>query len=294
MRARRSPLGSTCASSRRRNSTPLTVRHSLLRVLGVAVAEGDLACVAGEDVLLLDDAPVEVTAEIDERLRTGAHRPAVDDPLGRHAAWDREAGGREGGEHPGAKHPGQGLMGEQIARLAAAAFGAPKPALTVDGPGGHDRMDMGVVIQPAGMGVQYRHGPRNALKRLVVQAEGLQGLPAHLHQEVIDGALMGEREGAQLGGQGEGEQVILARDQFSCLALDPLLGFVGLAVRAAAMAAGMRDEDLLVAFRAGGLHAGGQAGPALPQGRERLELAWEHLVAILGQKGLLEGLDEGG
>lgn len=64
---------------------------------------------------------------------------------------------------------------------------------------------------------------------------------------------MAKREGAQFGRQGEGQHEVLARHQFARLALDPSLGLMGLAVRAAAMAAGMRDEDVLITFRAGGL-----------------------------------------
>ena len=165
--------------------------------LGVARAEGDLAVPAGEDILLLDDATIEVAVEIGERLRAGAHGLAVDDPSGGGTIRDLEAFGLEGGAYLGTEDLGQGLMVEEIARLAPSSLGTPKPALCVDGPGRHDQMHVGVVVEPAGMGVQDRHGARDALKPLVVYAKGSHGLPTRLHQEVIDGALMGEREGAQ-------------------------------------------------------------------------------------------------
>ena len=51
----------------------------------------------------------------------------------------------------------------------------------------------------------------------------------------------------KFGRQGEGQQKILGWHLFVELPFQPLLAFMMLAMRAIAMAAGMRDEDLLFA-----------------------------------------------
>jgi hypothetical protein len=48
--------------------------------LGIAVAEGHLAVLAGDDVFLLDDAAIEVARQIDQRLLAAADVLAVDEP----------------------------------------------------------------------------------------------------------------------------------------------------------------------------------------------------------------------
>jgi hypothetical protein len=52
-----------------------------LASLAVAVAKADLALVTGQDVLILNDAPIEIPAEIDQGLFAGTDTLAVDDPF---------------------------------------------------------------------------------------------------------------------------------------------------------------------------------------------------------------------
>jgi len=74
------------------------------------------------------------------------------------------------------------------------------------------------------------------------------------------------------GGEGEGHQEILPRHQLLKLALEPLLTLVVLAVRAAAMPARMRHQDLMVAVGALGEHHGTCRGTAVLHGGQCLEM----------------------
>ena len=55
--------------------------------LCILVPEAHLATAHGDDILLRDDAPVEVAPEVDERLVAAAHALAIDDPAHRVAHW---------------------------------------------------------------------------------------------------------------------------------------------------------------------------------------------------------------
>ena len=197
-------------------------------------------------------------------------------------------------EHLGPEHLGQGLMAEQVTGFALVGVGAPHPLLGIDSGGRHDQMDVGMVVQAAGMGVQDGNRPGRALQVLVVEAEGPHRLPGALDERAIERALMGEGEGAKLRRQGERQQEVLARHQGLELALQPLLAFVMLAVRTGAVAAGMGHKHPLLAGEAVRLHAGAEGVAAGLHGRERLALLGQQLIGVLGQQRCFELLDERG
>ncbi len=60
--------------------------------LAAAVPEGDSAVVAGEDVLFLDHAPVEMASEIHQGLVAATDALAIDDPVLGMAGWQRQSG----------------------------------------------------------------------------------------------------------------------------------------------------------------------------------------------------------
>ena len=60
-------------------------------------------------------------------------------------------------------------MIEQVAGLGvAAALGAPLPVLGVERGGGHDQMDVGVIVERPGVGMQHRDGAGDAAKLAIV------------------------------------------------------------------------------------------------------------------------------
>ena len=66
--------------------------------------------------------------------------------------------------------------------------------------------------------------------------------------QVINDFLMSPGQVAQLRWQGKGDQEVSGRQPFFQLIVDPLLTFMVLAMRAASMAAGMRDIDSMAAM----------------------------------------------
>ena len=127
----------------------------------------------------------------------------------------------------------------------------------------------------------------------MVLAEGAQGLPGAIHQQVIDDALMLPGQRPEFGGQGEGHQEVVAGHQPLGLLLDPALALKVLAVRATAVAAGVRHGELLLAARALREHPGGHAGAAVRHGVQGLPVAGQQGLVILRQEGQREALDEG-
>ena len=100
----------------------------------------------------------------------------------------------------------------------------------------------------------------------------------------------GERP--EFGGQGEGQQKVLGRDLLVQLPFQPLLALMMLAVRAVAMAAGMRHQFLMRASGAFDLHHRARLGAALFHRRKRSVVLRGESVPILRQEVGLEGVDE--
>ncbi len=122
--------------------------------LAILVAKGHLAVFAGDDILFLDHAFIEIASKIDQRLLAGADGLDVHDPglgvFGRQFKILLS----DGVEHFGAKDLGQSLVVEQIGVWVVAfsffaAFGPPSLVICIDGCGGHHQMHMRVVVEAA-------------------------------------------------------------------------------------------------------------------------------------------------
>ena len=236
----------------------------------------------------------EIAAEVDQGLLAGADMLAIDHPFFGMRRGQGEPGLGECLEHPGPEDLGQGLVAEQIGGVARAGLGAPESCSGIDRRRRHDQVDMGMVVEAAGMGMQHGDGAGRAPDLAVIAAEGAQGGPTAPHHQVIEGALMAPGRPPQLGREGEGQQEVVARDQLVDLALQPLLALMVLAMGAGAVTAGVGDEALRVAGGALRLQAGAQRGTALLHGGQRLALAGQERVAVAGQELGLEGIDDGG
>ncbi len=81
---------------------------------GMAVAERDHAVLAVEDILFPDDAPVQVTAQIDKGLLAVAHVLAVNHPLFGAIGGNRQLVFDQGLEEFCPEHLGHGLVAEEI------------------------------------------------------------------------------------------------------------------------------------------------------------------------------------
>jgi hypothetical protein len=185
-------------------------------------------------------------------------------------------------------------MAEQIAALALAApFRPPALILPIDRRRRHHQMDMRVIIQPARVRMQHGNGAGRALQLLVVPAEGAHRLPTAAHQQLIDLALVDKGQCPEFGGQGERHQEILGRHLLLHLAFQPLLTLVVLAMRAVAVATGMRPQCLMFAFGAFDLHLQARLRAAMRHRRQGAQVVKGQFVPVLRQEVCLEGVDHG-
>jgi hypothetical protein len=103
-------------------------------------------------------------------------------------------------------------------------------------------------------------------------------------KRIEDDVGVGQSEPAPFGRQREGQQKVVGRDQALHLTFQPLLALVVLAVRAKAMAAGMRDEVVVRTVTALNLHHRTGRAAAMLDRRQRLKLVKAQPVAKLRRK----------
>ena len=99
-------------------------------------------------------------------------------------------------------------------------------------------------------GVQHGGEADARAQMLRVGGEGGQRLGGGPEQEVVDGGLVLERDGADRGRQGEDEVIIRNRQEFGLAVFEPLPRRGGLALRAVAVAAGIVGDALVRAVLA--------------------------------------------
>ena len=124
-------------------------------------------------------------------------------------------------------------------------------------------------FQRPAVGVQHRRRAELSLQGLVVQAELGKGLPGELDQQVVGIALVRVDERTQLGRQGEGDQVVIHRQQLGPLSLEPVLHRLVLALGASAMAAGERERIIVPAIVAMDGRRSAFLGATAPDRRQR-------------------------
>ena len=210
--------------------------------LAVAVAKADLPASAAENVAFAQHTAIEVAPEIDQRLFAIADAFAVDDPFRRQLAGQRVAFRLQCDEQLTAKDLGQRLVIEEVAGL-----GSPVALPGVKRRRRHRQVNVRVKFQPSRVGMQHRHRTGFALEFPVVLAKGLHGGPGGGEERGVDGFGLADSKWPQFLGQGEGEQEILGGHLQTPLAFQPDFAFVMLAMRTAAMAAGVRNQPLFVA-----------------------------------------------
>ncbi len=264
-----------------------------LSCLGVSITEAHLTVVAGDDIGLPDDAPVKIAPQVDEGRIASADGFAIHHPLRRVTARKRQSGGFDGRQHLRPENLGQGLVVEQIAAFPLSSpFGSPLLLLAIERCRRHDEMDMRVVLQLARVRMQHRDGAGRALKLLVVLAERTHRLPATAHEQIVEDALMRPAQPPEFGRQGEREQKVLGGHAFLHLAFQPLLTLMVLTVRAVAMAAGVRNQDLMLASRTLDLHLGADLATAVFHGRERPIVIRRESAPVLREEVCFEEVDD--
>lgn len=269
--------------------------------LGIAPAVGDLAALAAQDVALGDHASVDIAPQIAQRLLSITHGFAVHHPLRGQVRRQRQPRRVQRGLELARKHLGQGLLAEEVAAarrlsltrgLAQLHFGAPQPGLGIKGSRRDAHMHMRMEAQSAVVGVQHRHRAGCAAQGLVGLRKGLERGPGRLHHQAIDHALMRPSQMAKLRRQREGHQEVGGGHQSLELTLQPECGVMVLAVRAGAVAAGVRQHGVCGAARASGQHLRCKAAAAGLKRAQRLQVAGQQARAVLLPQGGLKLSDE--
>ncbi len=147
-----------------------------------------------------------------------------------------------------------------------AVFGSPQALFHINGRRRDHAMDMRVVIEASGMGVQYRDGAGIPFELRVVLRESFQGLPATAGHQAVKGTLLLPGQRSEFLWKGEGHPKIVGGHLPLQLPFQPLLRFVRQAMRAVSMAAGMRDADVLGAVATLCQHDGALRGATLLHG----------------------------
>ena len=129
---------------------------SVFFAFGMAIAEGDHAVLALHNILLADDAPVQITAKIDKGLLAVTRVLAINHPLFGATRRNRQLVFDQVLEEFRPEHRGQSLVAEEI----IPGFLFPQPCFAVDACCRHDHMDVGMKVQGSGMGVEVGGEPR--------------------------------------------------------------------------------------------------------------------------------------
>lgn len=177
----------------------------------------------------------------------------------------------------GAKPQSQNLLREEIVGI----FGAhPAEAIGGKSAAGHDAMDVGMITQVTGPGLEDGEQAEFRAEVFVVARDLLQRTGALADEQRIKVLLAGADERAQFGRHGESDQIIRRRQEPLALAGQPLGGVGMAALRAGAMIAGVVGKMLppalapeeLASERGGAATENGSNGAPMrrPQARAKL------------------------
>jgi len=213
---------------------------SYLPGFGVKVPEGDPSVLAAQDILFPDNTPVEVSAKIDDGLMAVTDTLAINNPFPGAFFGHLQPLVNRSFQHLGPEDFSQGFVIEKV-------FGGlfpPQPYLLIDAGPRHEDMNVGVIIQCSGVGMEYGGKSRFASEFSVVSGKGVQGVSDTGKQKGINRLLISPGQIPELRGQGECDQVIRSGQPFVQLLFDPSAAFMVLAVWAVPVAAGMWNIGL--------------------------------------------------
>jgi len=150
------------------------VGHALGLCLPIAEGDGLALFVVAKEVALGEDAPVEVAGEVFQDREATPHVLAVHDPFRWQCRRQVYAGTDQGVEHFGTEDLGEGEGVEEILALEGAPQTHPSCALVDAAPGDHD-MQMGVIVEAPGVGVEDGAEADVGMEPGMVEPERLEG-----------------------------------------------------------------------------------------------------------------------
>ncbi len=162
----------------------------------------------------------------------------------------------------------------------AALAGDPARTVRRQAAAGNDDVDVRMVGQRRAPGVQYGGQADARAQMLRVGGDGGQRLGGGPEQEVVDGGLVLERDGADRGRQGEDDVVVGNRQQLGLAVFEPSPRGGRLALRAVAVAAGIVGDAFVRAVLAALDVSAERGGPAGLDRRHDLQLVEAHVTGI--------------
>jgi hypothetical protein len=228
----------------------------------------------------------DVTAEIAQSIFARTHRLEIDDPtLLPGFGGECFPGGKvlflEGSGEEGAEVLSQGSFGEE----ELVAGGDPGALVGAEAAAGQQIMDVGMVDEGAGPGVEKTEQAQSGTQAFGVAAQILESLGAGGEEERVTQLGMGTDPAAQGIREGKGDQEIRDGQEELGLMSQPGLGVGLTALGAMAIVAGMVGVVVGVTVGAGEERASQSRGAAVEDGLQNLPLAGGHGLAETLQVG---------
>jgi hypothetical protein len=213
----------------------------LALALVVGEGKGDGVAVVGEDFLGAEGGAIDVSGQVFQSGFTGTDALDIGDPverpdLGRDLAIEFGMVLLEGGFETGAQAQGQDAFGQEVIGVRGSN---PAQAVIGESAARDDTMNVGMEAQVAGPGLEDSQQGQVSAEIFVVAAEVEERAGALPQQEGVEDFLVGTEEGAELFGDGEGDQVIGNGQEAAALVLQPLGGVGMAATGAGAVIAGV-------------------------------------------------------
>lgn len=244
------------------------------------IAEGDAAVIEGFDAVVGESDTMDISGKVLGSVLAVASVLEVDVPgfaEDRRIDLPQEVCTVEGIADLGAEDLGQGVTRDEEAGMSGLA---PDFALIGQSAGGGEKVDVGVVGKIARPGMEHRQDAELGADPLRIVGEVLEGRCGFAQEQVVDGALVGACEVTQLGGEGEGDEVVGAGQESAAQALEPELRGAIVTLRAVSVAArviGVVEAITGVADEQG---AAESRGPAVDDVRHCPFVGGQHAVAI--------------
>jgi len=109
----------------------------------------------------------------------------------------------------------------------------------IQGATSDEEMDVRVIAEISGPGVEHAHQTESATDKARVLGQLQQGLGGRAEEQVVDRLLLRASQGPQLGGQGEGDQEVRDGQQQLLLLVQPLIGLLVAALGTVPVLAGV-------------------------------------------------------
>lgn len=215
-------------------------------VFAVAIGEGDVVAVIGQDAFGAKGGAINIGGEVFEGGFAAAHGLNIGHPIHRPNTFGdlAEEFGMillQGLFEASAKTESQNSLGQKMVGVFRT-----DPTQTIGGKttGGDDTVDVRMETEVAGPGLKHREQAQFCAQIFMFATDIQKSRGTMADQEWVESLLVGTDQGAQLCGDGESDQVVWDRQKAAALAGEPFGGIGMSALGAGAMVAGVISKVL--------------------------------------------------